>query len=68
MRERWSGSLLLCVAETMPSGIPMSIVRPAPAIASSAVSGNLWKKTVRVVSVPDIPGSSVYPQFPVRTL
>ena len=59
---------MLCVADTIPSGIPIAIVRPAPAMASSAVSGNLWKKTVRVVSVPEIPGSRVYPQLPVRTL
>src|SRR5580698_5655619 len=68
MRETWSGSLLLWVAEIIPSGMPITMVSIAPIIASWAVKGNLPKKTDTVVCVPAIPGSSVSPQLPFRTL
>ena len=68
MREMWSGSLLLWVAETIPAGCLSAMVSIAPITASWAVKGNLLKKTDRVVWVPEIPGSSVSPQFPLRTL
>jgi len=57
----------LCVAETIPSGMPNKMVRIAAQIASSAVYGNLLKKTFQVVAVPAIPGSRVTPQLPVNT-
>ena len=68
MRDAWSGSLLLCVAETIPIGIPIRMVKIAAQIASSAVYANLFQNTTQVLAVPAIPGSNVNPQLPVNTL